>query len=68
LIEIYEHKVVGGKLELLIPSFNANNVRTRRLEGLEEPSWENGNKDTSPLERKQQLGNCSTHKTQHASV
>jgi hypothetical protein len=68
LVEIYEHKVVGGKLELLIPAFDTNDVRARRFEGLKESSWENWNEDTSPLERKQQLGNCSTRETQHAGV
>jgi hypothetical protein len=68
VIQINEDKVIRGKFHLFISTLDTHNVRTRRLEGLNQASRKNRDKNPRPLERKQQIDQCSSRKIEHGGV
>jgi hypothetical protein len=55
VIQINENKVVRGQFHLLIPTLDTHDVRTRRLEGLNQAGWKNRNENARPFQREQEI-------------
>jgi hypothetical protein len=43
LVKVDQNKVIGWKFNLLVPTLNTDNVRTRRFQCLDEPCREDRN-------------------------
>lgn len=68
VVQINEDKVVGRQLHFLVSALNADNVWTGCLEGLDQARGENRNKNSCPLQGKQEVNQCPCGEIQHGSV
>lgn len=68
LIQIDQHKIIFWKLDLIITTFNADNVRAGSFDGSDKSRWKYRNENARPSQWVQQLNKSFACKMKHRCV
>ena len=68
LVQVNHDEIIRGQFQIIITTFDANDIRARSFDSLQKSCWEERYKHPGPSKRIQKLNDRLAHKVKHGCM